>query len=50
MKKVLLVTVIAVGLFSMKNIYGNEEKIRMKEFKHALETKNIDALNKMLEL
>ncbi len=50
MKKLLLIMVIMIGLFSLKNIYGYEENEKIQEFKHALETENIEVLNKMLTL
>ena len=50
MEKFMLVILVAVGLFSLKNIYNNGENEKLAEFKHALETENIEVLDEFLRL
>ena len=50
MKKIMLVILVAAGLFSLKNVYNSEENDALKEFKHAMETENVEALDEFLRL
>ena len=50
MKKIMLVMLVAIGLFSLKNVYSGEGKDAIKEFKYAMETENIEALDEFLRL
>ena len=50
MKKIMLVMLVAIGLFSLKNVYSGEGKDAIKEFKHAMETENTEALDEFLRL
>ena len=50
MKKIMLVILVGIGLFSLKNVYSSEGNDSIKEFKHAMETENIEALDEFLRL
>ena len=50
MKKIMLVMLVAIGLFSLKNVYGSGENDKLREFKHAMENEDIKALDEFLRL
>ncbi|MCP1226368.1 hypothetical protein [Sebaldella sp. S0638] len=50
MKKVMLVVLVAMGLFSLKNVYGSGENDKLREFKQAMENEDIKALDEFLRL